>query len=78
MRPILLGDEQVCGPVEAFVAQPSSGEAVTAMLGEYRCDRGLIDLGRGSGEGERDLSHTPMTFDDPTLGIGVDASQPDL
>ncbi|MGF6253889.1 thermonuclease family protein [Ensifer sp. LBL] len=30
------------------------------------------------GDDPRDLSHTPMTFDDPTLGLGVDASQPDL
>lgn len=30
------------------------------------------------GEDPRDLSHTPMTFDDPTLGIGMDEPQPDL
>ncbi|WDZ77077.1 thermonuclease family protein [Ensifer adhaerens] len=30
------------------------------------------------GEDPRDLSHTPMTFDDPTLGTGMDEPQPDL
>ncbi|HEV7307520.1 thermonuclease family protein [Ensifer sp.] len=30
------------------------------------------------GEDPRDLNHTPMTFDDPTLGTAMDAPQPDL
>ncbi|MBK5565243.1 thermonuclease family protein [Ensifer sp. SSB1] len=30
------------------------------------------------GEDPRDLSHTPMTLDDPTFGTGMDDPQPDL
>ncbi|HEV7319167.1 MAG TPA: thermonuclease family protein [Ensifer sp.] len=30
------------------------------------------------GDDPRDLNHTPMTFDDPTVGTGMDALQPDL
>ncbi|OCO98214.1 MULTISPECIES: thermonuclease family protein [unclassified Ensifer] len=30
------------------------------------------------GDDPRDLNHTPMTFDDPTAGTGMDALQPDL
>ena len=58
--PILVGHEQVRGPVEPFVAQPGGGEAVSAVLCEHGRNRGLIGLGRGGGEGERNLAQTQL------------------
>jgi endonuclease YncB( thermonuclease family) len=52
-------------PVSGSPLEKRADAARQAKLGFY-------------GDDPRDLSHTPMTFDDPTLGIGVDASQPDL
>ncbi|MEK1866468.1 MAG: thermonuclease family protein [Ensifer adhaerens] len=52
-------------PVPGSTLEKRADAARQAKLGFY-------------GDDPRDLSHTPMTFDDPTLGIGVDASQPDL
>ncbi len=52
-------------PVPGSTLEKRADAAREAKLGFY-------------GDDPRDLSHTPMTFDDPTLGIGVDASQPDL
>ena len=56
----LVGHEQVRGPVEPFVAQPSGGEAVPAVLCEHGRNRDLIGLGRGGGEGERNLAQTQL------------------
>ncbi|MBD9621789.1 thermonuclease family protein [Ensifer sp. ENS06] len=52
-------------PVPGSTLEKRADAARQAKLGFY-------------GDDPRDLNHTPMTFDDPTLGIGVDASQPDL
>ncbi|MGE6780985.1 thermonuclease family protein [Ensifer adhaerens] len=52
-------------PVPGSALEKRADTARQAKLGFY-------------GDDPRDLSHTPMTFDDPTLGIEVDTPQPDL
>ena len=54
-----VGDE-IGGPADAALAQPGGEKTVAAMFGEHARDRGLIGLGGGGAEGERDLAEAKL------------------
>ena len=51
---------EIGGPQRAAVSEPGGDEGITAVLGEHAVDSGVVGLGRGRAEGERDRAESQL------------------